>query len=71
MFSIVKGYTKYECKILCSNFNWSDCNWTISCVFAVLTSQKGEGIFFTVHFGNDSLVERTVLLCLLEIRAQC
>jgi hypothetical protein len=27
--------------------------------------------FFLVHFGNDSLVERTVLLCLLVIRAQC
>jgi hypothetical protein len=26
---------------------------------------------FTVHFDNDNLVIMTVLLCLLEIRAQC
>lgn len=45
MFYTVTVYTKVtedECKILCSDFNWPGCNGDISCIFAVLTSQKGE-----------------------------
>jgi hypothetical protein len=58
MFNIVIGSTKYECKILTSNFNWSDCDRIISCLFALLTSQKGEGCF-TIHFDGDSAVMKT------------
>jgi hypothetical protein len=47
MFSIAIGYIKYECKTHTPNLNWSGCNWNISCLFAVLTSQKGEGSFYS------------------------
>jgi hypothetical protein len=57
LFTVIIGYTKYEWKTFCSNFNWSDCNWNISCIFAVLTSQKGEGSFL------QSILAMTVRFC--------